>query len=517
MMAYATSFRLLLHLFFKKMFKNTIVIVLLSLGCMQLMAQNTIGGKKVSVPEEEVERQSQFLTAERERMLGHWDKALDAYRKFTYDNPDADAAWYGLARTYTALKELDKAIDAIGKAILHAPDNQWYMIYQADLYEQLGRSKDAVKTYEALIKKMPENTDFLEKLAYLYVRSEDPKNALKTLTKLESLVGISEDNIAKKHLIYVGLGDLKKAADEYRRLADAYPKEPKYLYQLADFYARIGDQANERRTYEEILKRNPNDANARFAVAGTAKNNGSDIEKLKAMKPLFADNRVSIDQKIQEIVPFFEKLDKNPDPQLAIILTELGTIIESTHPDEAKAWSLSGDLFYYTNQADAALIRYRRCIQLSPRVFSVWENTLDILAAQKQFSEMLKTSENAIDAFPNQPKAYYYAAVANLSLNQPAAALSYADQGLPMTGKNPVLRAQLLDLRGTALLAQKKYPEAIKVYENALSIANQEPTLLEHYGDALFLNGQPDAAIEQWKKANSIRPTPQLEQKINVK
>ena len=61
--------------------KNAIIIVILGLGCAVLSAQNTIGGKKVIVPEEEVERQSLFLTAERERMLGRWDKALDAYKK----------------------------------------------------------------------------------------------------------------------------------------------------------------------------------------------------------------------------------------------------------------------------------------------------------------------------------------------------------------------------------------------------------------------------------------------------
>ena len=59
-------------------------------------AQNTIGGVQTLVPEAEVKRQSQFLNAERERLLGRWDKALEAYKEIVFEFPDNDAAWYGL-------------------------------------------------------------------------------------------------------------------------------------------------------------------------------------------------------------------------------------------------------------------------------------------------------------------------------------------------------------------------------------------------------------------------------------
>ena len=149
------------------------VLFLLFFAPFVLFSQNTIGGTKVSVPEAEVDRESEFLMAERERLLNHNDKALDRYKKFTYDNPKIDAGWYGLARTYAALKDLPNALDAIGKAVQLAPDNQWYSVLQADLYEQAGRMADAVTVYEGLVKRFPKTPEFYQQLAYL-MRSGSP-------------------------------------------------------------------------------------------------------------------------------------------------------------------------------------------------------------------------------------------------------------------------------------------------------------------------------------------------------
>lgn len=111
----------------------------------RVAGQNTIGGVAAKVPEAEVNRQSRFIDAERERLLGHFDKAVEAYKQFLYDNPENGAAWYGLARTYTSLKDLVNALDAIGKAVAREPENEWYLTYQADLFEKAGQPKDAVR------------------------------------------------------------------------------------------------------------------------------------------------------------------------------------------------------------------------------------------------------------------------------------------------------------------------------------------------------------------------------------
>lgn len=481
---------------------------------MLILAQNTIGGVKTSIPEVEVKRQSQFLMAERERLLNHQDKALELYKKFTYDHPEVDAGWYGLARTYTGLKDLPNALQSIDKAVNLAPENKWYSIYQADLFENVGRLTEAIGVYDALIKRFPETEEFYEKLAYLCLQNEDPKRALKALDKWESLVGVTEEIAFKKHVVYVGLGDVKKAANEYKKLSDAFPNELKYRRELAQYYEQIGDKANARAAFEEILRRDPEDSIARMALA-TAQGN-SELVKIAALRPLFEDTKVSIDEKIKAIMPYFQKLSGG-DASLTQPLLDLGQILEQKHADDAKAWSLSGDLFYHVNREQEALDRYRKCIKLNPTVFAVWENALTILAGQRNYEEMLVTAEKAIDAFPNQPKAYFYYGAASNIQGRPNDAIPALEQGLLMTANNPGLRLDLTDQLGLAYMGKKDYASAIAKYEQSLPKGgDQHPGLLEHLGDAYSLQGQGSQAVEYWKKANSIRRTPLLEQKINA-
>ena len=395
-----------------------------------------------------------------------------------------------------------------------APENQWYSIYQADLFEQVGRLSEAAAVYEMLIKRMPETPEFYEQLSFLYLQNEEPKKALKALDKWEDLVGVSEEITFKKHVVYIGLGDVKKAAAEYKKLADAYPNELKYRRELAQYYNEIGDKANARLAFEEVLRRDPEDPIARMALAGGQ--NNSDADKLAAMRPLFDNPSVPIDEKVKAIMPYFSKMSAGNDPALVQNLLDLAGLLEKNHADDAKAWSLSGDLYFHANRSAEALERYLRCIKLNPTVFAVWENTLTLLAEQKNYDQLLKVAEQAMDAFPNQPKAYfYYGAAANIK-GRSDDALNQLEQGLLMTANNPGLRLDLIDQIGLALLGKKDFAGAAARYEQSLSKGgDQHPGILEHLGDALSLQGQNAQAKEYWKKANAIRKSPALEQKIN--
>jgi len=480
-----------------------------------LFSQNTIGGVKAIVPEVEVKRQSQFLVAEKERLLNNLDKALPLYKKFTYDHPEVDAGWYGLSRTYTGLKDLPNALDCIGKAVSIDPKNRWYSIYQADIYEKLGRLSEATSVYESLVKIFPETTEFYARLAYLYLKNEDPKRALKILNKWEDLVGVQEEIAFKKHVIYVGLGDLKRAAAEYQKLTDAYPDELKYRIELAEYYQHMGDELRAKAMYESVLERQPENPIARMALAGAK--DASQEAKLNAMKPLFDDRMVPLDEKIRAIMPYFDQLGQNKNPNLEGTLLELGALLEKNHPDDAKTWSLSGDLFYHTGQSEKALERYQQCLKLNPTVFSVWDNTLTLLAIQKKYDEMAVTAEKAMDAFPNQPKAYFYYGVAANIKGRYRDARNQLEQGILMTVSHAGLYLDMLDQIGLSYLGEKDFDSAAARYQEALSKGGEtHPSILEHMGDALSLQGLDARAVSFWKQAQQIRPSPQLEQKINA-
>jgi len=499
---------------FEKQCLLGLLVILLTTLPFPVFTQNTIGGQAKIVPEAEVERQSLFVNAERERMLGKNEKATELFQKFLYDNPANDAAWYSLSRTQYLVKDLMGAQESIAKAVKLQPANEWYAIFQADLFEQTGRTEDAVRIYEDLTKRYQKLPEFYQRLAYLDVLSGDPKGGLKALDRLEKLTGVTEETASKKHVIYIGMGDMKKAATELVRLCEAYPAETDYKHRLAEFYKSIGNQEAARQTYEQILRLDPYDPVAKLAAV-TKSSNSTDAAYLNTLKPLFADPNVDLDAKIREILPYFEKLEKTSDADLVENLLELGELLEKAHPDDAKAWSLSGDLYFYANQPDAALAKYQQCIKLNPGVFSVWENTLDILDNQGKTDELLQTGEQAIDAFPNQPRAYFfYAKAANIK-GRYDDALNQLEQAMLMSANQPVIRLDLVDQIAVSRIGKKDFEGAKSRMDAVMNKGGmQHAGLLEHYGDAIFYLGERDKAKDYWQKAQSISPSKTLEQKI---
>lgn len=488
-----------------------------TLLALSTFAQNTIGGQAKLVAEAEVDRQRDFVDAETARMLGKYDKAIELYKKFIYDNEQNDAAWYGLGRSEMAKENLPAALDAARKATTLAPTNIWYQIFLSELYEKAGRYADAVAIAEKLTKEAPQHIPYFERLAYLQILNGTPNDALKTLDRLERITGLTETLAERRHLIYVAMRDQKRAAEALAQLADAQPYVVEYRRRLAHYYEEIGNKEAARKAYAQIATIQPNDPEAKLALMSAnnaAKTSGSgDVAQLTALQPLFKDPRAPLEAKFKQITPYLSKLKNNTDPAFTQAMLELGRIVEAAHPDDATAWSLSGMLFYQANQPDAALERYQRCIRLNPKAFSVWDNTLDILRQQQQYAAMLRTAEQAIDAFPNQAKAYWYYAVAANATGQPADARSNAEQALLMTN-DAAIQLDLADQMGLSMLLQKDFGAATTHYEAWLNKGgDRHAGILEHYGDALFQKGDTAKAQAQWQKALGIQRTPALERK----
>jgi tetratricopeptide (TPR) repeat protein len=491
--------------------KNALFALLL--GSSALAAQNTIGGTVKVVPEKEVQIQSIFVEAEREKLLEHWDKAIEKYNKFLYEHPENDAAWHSLAKVHLAKKDYVNALQAISKACTLVPDNPWYQILKADIYEKTGQAKDAALIYENLLKTSPDNRDYLRQSAYLELLANNPKNSIKALQQLEKVTGITEETAEKKFVIYKELGDNKKAAAELLRLADAYPARPEYRHRLAQFYEAANDRDNARKTYEDILRRYPNDAAAKLALLGSA--NTSEQQRFEALRPLFANPAAPVENKLREILPYLSRQGGiGNDPALQKSLQDLSDVLVKTHPADPRVLSLAGAVWYQSGRLPEALEQYRQCLRLNPAVFGAWENTLSILDELHQYDEMARVAESAMDAFPNQPKGYFFYALAAIEKGRYDEALSILDQARLMSGNSP-LTLDIIDQSGVALTRKKDYPAAQKTFEEGLSKAGgKHALLLEHYGDLMSAQGNKSEAVKYWQQAYDLEKNPTVLQKI---
>lgn len=516
------------------------------------------------------ELEARFIEADGEKQKGNIDKAIELYKSLLKEPEAVGAVQFALSRVYEGKNEDESAIAAAKAAIAAEPNNQWYYKQLGDLQQKVGDDKAAADTYRKLVDMKPNDPYNHYKLAYFLVRANEPQKALKVYENLEDRIGINEELSRRKHTLFLGLGDKKKAEKEILRLIEVYPLEVDYRHFLAGFYGTNGEKGKAKKVYEYILSQDSTNADALIALAKDKKASGQETDYLEALKPNFSNPDIAIDAKIAQIFPGIIKVAEENNRGLADKLLELSDILEEIH-DDAKAYSIAGDLYYHTGRKTEAIAKYEETIKRKETILSVWENYLNALAETQAWKKLATRSEDALDVFPNQGSLHLLNGVAYGRLEQYAQALGSLQQAQLISFNDPPLQYDILiamgeqyhflkkyeksdasfqkaiDLNpkgakglatyayclakrgenlgearkiaqkaneispdtptyqaalGMVLNAEKKYAAAVQQYAKAIANTNyQDARILEDYGDALFRNGDTEAAIVQWKKA----------------
>ncbi len=460
------------------------------------------------ISEEEIKLQEAFLEASKERILGNFEKAASLFEAYIKEDRDNDVAVFELGKIYDELNQTEKAIQYFEKALKIDPGNEWYQKYLADVYQKMGLDKKAAEIYTNLVEKHPQNEYYYFKLAYFLVRANQIEEALGVYQKLEEKSGISEELIRRKHSLYVGMGDNKKAAQELQRLIDAYPEDVDYWYLLSSFYEQIGRRDKAMEVYEEILKIDPESPKAVMAMASNQAPKNDEVQYLRSLAPVFEQIDVDIDLKMARIIPLIQEVANTGNKVLADEILKLTSILENVHPNEAKAFSASGDVLLYTDRVAEAVKKYQKTLELDDTVYSVWEQLMYAFAELKKYNELAETSEEAIDYFPNKASAYYLNGRAHTALGNYSEAVGVLEQALLIAGNDGYIQFQVLGNLGKAYHELGDDTQSDQAYEKALQLNPKAPELLARYALSLSERGENLAkAKEMAENAVDILPT----------
>ena len=459
------------------------------------------------ISEDEVNLQKIFIEASREKILGNYENAASLFKQVLKKDKKNHTAAYELARIYDVQKDEDNAIKYCKIAIDILPSNEWYQKFMADLYQKGEKNQEAAEVYEILVKNDPNNEYYYYKWAYFLVKANEINKALKVYDDLEAKIGINEELIRRKHILYLGTGNSKKAEKELDRLIAAFPNNTDYKQLLASFYEQTGEGSKAISVYKQILEIDPTNVKARLALAGVQSKDQNELLYLETLKPIFEKPEVDIDTKIEKIFPFIGKVAEEGNEALAKATLELTEILEQVHPNEAKAFSASGDLLYYSGKRSEALEKYKATLERDETVFLVWEQVMYIYLEEENFDELLKTSENALDVFPNKAIAHYMNGIALEGLEKSRDAIFSFEQALMMSSKNPRLQLDIHTRLGTAYFSTKNYPKSDNSFEEALKLNPEAPDVLNNYSYYLSVRGEKlEKAKEMSAKSNELVP-----------
>lgn len=452
---------------------------------------------------EEVERD--FVEGCTQMMRGNFDEALRLFEKVLEADPDNHPAQYNSARIYLDQKNYEKAIELSQQAVKGQSDNYWYHKFLVRALRAGGDIDRAINAQSDLVVSFPEKSTEKMDLAELYFKSGNASGGLKVLDQLEKEKGISRLISLRKFEVEKERENYEEALeslDELLEIGDTdtgiYQRKYEMLYRLGRFEEGVS-------TLNAILEQDPDNGFALLYLADYYKKQNQIEKSDEYLFRAFANPLIEWQGKmniIQQLLPYADS-----DATVRGRLSRLLEIFNEAHPNNPEAIMLEGRLG--NNVAGGAapdLDAVRSALEKQPMQIELWLELLNASNSARDYDQLYKDAEFALEYYPNQGQFLYYYGKAS-SRTQDYSAAEYAYNKLKKIAAQDdfsLIRTHLglgemHKLKGESDKSGQALKEA-KTILDRLSGAN-DPIFFVLLGDYYAVSGVPELAEEEWKKA----------------
>lgn len=442
-------------------------------------------GKEIVRSKQEDEKiERLFIDAEKAKMIEDYETAQRQFKEIIMLDPKNADAHFQLGQLYFGSGQIQTAREAAEIAAKLDPTNIFYKEFLAGILSRTS-PKDAIPLYKELIKLNPNEPDFYMNLSFLQIQNKQPLDAIKTYDQFESIFGLDEEITSRKKSLYLSLNQFDKAMNELKKLEEAYPDEPNFILMQADLYTANNMREKAYPLYKKVLELEPENPQALLAVADYSTKNGDSTARRETLKKLFSNPSLNIDAKVKMLFPYIQYFDVKKDNRKEAL--QLADILASTHPKEAKAHAIRGDLYNLDNQIDTALAAYLRSLELQKDVFNVWQQVFFIYNQKRDWKKLKEITTYSLEYFPNQAISFLFKGLAENQFKEYDQALKSYAKGEKMSLDNDKLRAQFLSSMGDVLHSMKRDQESDSCFDKAIKLDPDNATVLNNYSYYLAL------------------------------
>jgi tetratricopeptide (TPR) repeat protein len=431
-------------------------------------------------------------------------KAVSAFEQSLRLDPKNAAAHYKLAEILLQQNQYDQAVNHARQALALDKGNEWYYMILAESYLRSGNPNDAAATVEIMLSKTKAPPHNYLKLAQLYLQQNQINKALTALDNAEKALGIDEEVVALKQRLYLNQNKPEEALAEGEKLVSNFPQQNVYALRQAQLLINLERKSEAQKYLESYLKNNPDDPEALFLMAKTYEQQEQQDKAGDELLKAFSSPGMAIEPKLQETAQLISQL---PNAGMEEHLLKLTTAIKEAHPEDSRAYAISGDYLLAVNRKKEARSQYLKALEIDESSFEVWQNALTLGMELGRFDSVAKEADQALILFPNQAALYYFSGAANLSLNQYDRAVLALEQGKKLAASNKQLSGIFNSHLGDAYNGLKRYDLSDAAYEAALAINPNNPYILNNYSYYLALrNDKLQKALEMSKKLVELEP-----------
>ena len=456
-----------------------------------------------------------YLEAQKDALIGRHDKALTILEDLHRQDREQTAVIFSLLKTYDALKNRDQ-FDKLANVLLRTEDTDPIKInYLINYFKRNSQQEDALALTTRAMGKFPEEKKYYLEQQSILLDMGRNRDAILMADQIISKFGQSYDNLKNKFEIELEYGSLDQALTTLKSMQQLSPQNIFLLKIEAEIYLKQNNTQAASQKYQEVLALDPNDTDANlFQVVSS---NGKDeTAYLKSLQPLIKNTNIPIDAKVKELIPYLKDLTNSSDPNTYAPLLQLVDLLCLTHPEDAKAHALHGDVLMQMGNLSKAIEQYETTIKLDPKVYLVWEQLLYAYYHTRQFDKLNQTAEKALMRFPNQIMVYHFAAIAKIQSKEYAKGISIVEDGLLFATGSDEYKSLLFADQAMLLLGQGKLEEALQAATTANNLSQgKNPMAFEALGNYYEKKSNKEEARKNWSKSLSLNPNnPDVQSKL---
>ena len=440
-----------------------------------------------------------FVDGSLYEMKGEYAQAALEYQDALRYEKDP-AVYFAIAKCYSQLGKHAPAIEAGKEAVRLSPETGDYRRMLAEIYLNAYELDSAAVQYEELLKQDSSSIDIYYNLARMY-QSRKPLKALEIYEKIEARFGPQWEVLLQMADMYTALEKFEKAAEALQEMVSLDPGNDELKRSLAQAYVRAKRYDEAYAILAYLRERDPENADYLGDLAAVYLLQKEYTKATAVFDTLLAHDSLSVDAKLRIGEMYFAQLEK--DSTLVPMALSVFERIRDKHPDDWRSYWFLGAIGAVAHIDSIALPNLKKVTELASWNGDGWIYLASVLMDKNAFDEVATLLGSALKVLPDDFRVNFYLGVAYSRLNRNTDAVRVLERAHELNSKDMNAISQLALVYDN----MKNHEESDKLYEEALKIDAQNPTLLNNYSYSLADRGlQLKRALEMARKAVDAQP-----------
>ncbi len=452
-----------------------------------------------------------FYEAVNAKTLGKYAESFDLLQHcYSMDSTNASVL-IELGAYYSSLEEKNKALDFFRRAVKQDPANYYYNMILAGLSKELDLKKEVIEIYNYLLKTYPEKVELYFELANVYGDNGELDKAIQSLDSLQKYTGVSDAITLNKFRLYNMMDKKDRAFEEIQSVIDKNPDNIRYKLLMGDLYLQDNQADKALGYYQQAKQIDPDEPSLILSMVNYYEKTNNKPAAVEELQKAITSSKMEVETKLQLLARYITLLRQSQ--QDIKTANPLFQSMFEQHPNNTRINMMYGDVLLLQEDKKGAMEQFEIYTKDNPADPAGYEQMLRIVLPDTQALEkVVEITLTGIEHIPTAPQFYFYLGLAKFQQKKYGEALSIYEQGLANAEfQSPVIESDFYGQIGDIHHFLKNNDTAFENYEKALKLNPQNLPVLNNYSYYLSLERKSLDKAEQMSgitiKAEPTNPT----------